>query len=216
MKYSVGKYSVGKYSVGLSALALMLSLGSASAQDTAPGFFVTSENPGKGGDLGGLDGADAYCGQLAEAAGIAGRVWRAYLSTSTVNARDRIGGGPWYNVKGDLIASSVAALHGDGNKISKQTALDQTGAVVNGRGDQPNRHDILTGSLPDGTAAPQTCGDWTEGGAGSAMVGHHDRQGLDTSPPALSWNSSHPSRGCDLPSLRATGGDGLFYCFAAE
>lgn len=204
------------YPVILSALALVLSVGTATAQDKGMSFFVTSQNPGNGANLGGLAGADAYCGKLAEAAGVKGRIWRAYLSTSSVNARDRIGKGPWYNAKGELIADSVAALHGEGNNITKQTALDETGVVVNGRGDQPNRHDILTGSLPDGTAAPQTCGDWTEGGAGSAMVGHHDRKGLDTSPPALSWNSSHPSRGCDLPSLRATGGDGLLYCFAAE
>lgn len=201
--------------LALSALALMLGAAAGGAQDRGMSFFITSVNPGNGGNLGGLVGADAYCGQLAEAAGVQGRTWRAYLSTSTENARDRIGSGPWHNAKGELIAESVAQLHGQ-NNITKQTALDQTGAMVNGRGDQPNRHDILTGSLPDGTAAPQTCGNWTEGGAGSAMVGHHDRQGLNTEPPALSWNSSHPSRGCDLPSLRSTGGDGLYYCFAAD
>lgn len=201
--------------LALSALALMLGAAAGGAQERNMSFFVTSVNPGNGGNLGGLAGADAYCTQLAEAAGVTGRTWRAYLSTSAENARDRIGAGPWYNAKGELIAESVAQLHGD-NNLTKATALDQTGAVVNGRGDQPNRHDMLTGSMPDGTAAPQTCGDWTGGGAGSAMVGHHDRQGLNTEPPALSWNSSHPSRGCDLPSLRATGGDGLFYCFAAD
>jgi hypothetical protein len=179
-------------------------------------FFVTSQNPGSGGDLGGLEGADAYCGQLAEAAGVTGRTWRAYLSTSTENARDRIGDGPWRNAAGILIAEDIVALHGDGNAISKETALDEAGDVVNGRGDEPNRHDILTGSLPDGAAAEQTCTDWTAGGEGSAMVGHHDRTGLDDSPPAKSWNSSHPSRGCDLAALRGTGGDGLFYCFAAD
>ena len=148
-----------------------------------------------------------------------GKTWAAYLSTSTVNARDRIGTGPWVNAAGVVIAEDVAALHGDGNAISKETALDETGAVVNGRGDEPNRHDILTGSLPDGTAAAeQTCEDWTSGGPDTAgMVGHHDRMGLDESDAAKSWNSSHASRGgCGLEALRGTGGDGLFYCFAVE
>ena len=148
-----------------------------------------------------------------------GKTWAAYLSTSTVNARDRIGTGPWVNAAGAVIAEDVEALHGDANAISKETALDETGAVVNGRGDEPNRHDILTGSLPDGTAAAeQTCEDWTSGGPDTAgMVGHHDRMGLDESDAAKSWDSSHPSRGgCGLEALRGTGGDGLFYCFAVE
>ena len=179
-------------------------------------FFVTSANPGNGGDLGGLEGADAHCASLAEAAGIAGKTWRAYLSTSSVDARDRIGAGPWSNAARVVIAGDLAALHGEGNAVSKETALDETGRVVNGRGDEPNRHDILTGSLPEGTAAEQTCNDWTSSGEGAAMVGHHDRMGLDDSPPARSWNSSHPSRGCSLEALRGTGGDGLFYCFAVE
>jgi hypothetical protein len=205
--------------LGLSALALACSLGAAGAQDASMSFFVTSQNPGQGASLGGLEGADAWCASLAEAAGVTGKTWRAYLSTSTENARDRIGDGPWVNAKGETIAESLAALHDDNAPgLSKATALSETGEVINGRGDSPNRHDILTGSLPDGTAAPQTCADWTLGGAeDAAMVGHSDRTGLDDSAPAKSWNSSHPSRGgCSLEALRGTGGDGLFYCFAAD
>jgi hypothetical protein len=203
--------------VAISFAAVLTALAApAVGQDMS--FFVTSQNPGNGGDLGGLAGADAHCAALAEAAGVTGKTWRAYLSTSTENARDRIGAGPWYNAKGEEIAADVAALHGDSNNLSKQTALDETGAVVNGRGDEPNRHDILTGSMPDGTAAAETCEDWTSSGPDTAgMVGHHDRTGLDDSPPAKSWNSSHASRGgCGLEALRGTGGDGLLYCFAAE
>ena len=205
--------------LGLAALALACSLGAAGAQDATMSFFVTSENPGKGADLGGLEGADAWCASLAEAAGVTGKTWRAYLSTSTENARDRIGDGPWVNAKGETIAESLAALHDENAPgLTKQTALNEKGEVVNGRGDEPNRHDILTGSLPDGTAAPETCEDWTAGGTeGAAIVGHHDRTGLDDSAPAKSWNSSHTSRGgCSLEALRGTGGDGLFYCFATD
>jgi hypothetical protein len=200
------------------AVALSAFAGAAAAQDQPMSFFVTSVNPGNGGDLGGLEGADAYCATLAEAAGVTGRTWAAYLSTSEVDARDRIGSGPWHNAEGTLIAEDVAALHGDGNAISKETALDESGTVVNGRGDTPNRHDILTGSLPDGTAADATCEDWTSGGSETAgMVGHHDRMGLDESEAARSWNSSHSSRGgCGMPALQSTGGDGLFYCFAVD
>jgi hypothetical protein len=149
---------------------------------------------------------------------VTGRTWAAYLSTSEVDARDRIGSGPWVNAEGVEIAADVAALHGEGNNVTKETALDETGAVVNGRGDEPNRHDILTGSLPDGTAAAETCEDWTSGGEDTAgMVGHHDRMGLDDSEAAQSWNSSHASRGgCGMEALRGTGGDGLFYCFATD
>jgi hypothetical protein len=182
-------------------------------------FFVTSHNPGTGANLGGLEGADAWCASLAEAAGAGGKTWRAYLSTSAENARDRIGPGPWVNAAGVEIAASVDALHADNAAgLTKETALSESGEVIAGRGDSPNRQDILTGSLPDGTASPDTCGDWTLGGAeGAAMVGHHDRMGLDDSAPAKSWNSSHPSRGgCSLEALRGTGGDGLFYCFAAD
>ncbi len=177
-------------------------------------FFITSTNPGNGADFGGISGADAHCASLAEAAGVTGKTWRAYLSTSSENARDRIGSGPWVNAAGIEIAASVDTLHSDGNAISKDTALDENGSVISGRGDTPNRHDILTGSLPDGSAAEQTCEDWTASGEGSAMVGHHDRMGLDDTPPSMSWNSSHPSRGCSLEALQGTGGDGLLYCFA--
>ncbi|SDF20394.1 hypothetical protein [Limimaricola pyoseonensis] len=197
------------------AAALAWAGAAAQAQEAEMSFFVTSANPGQGGDLGGLEGADAHCQSLAEAAGASG-TWRAYLSSSAEDARDRIGTGPWHNAEGVEIAADLEALHGEGNAISKETALDETGAVVNGRGDSPNRHDILTGSMADGTAAEQTCEDWTAGGEGSAMVGHHDRMGLDESDAAKSWNASHPSRGCDLEALRGTGGDGLFYCFRAE
>jgi hypothetical protein len=193
-------------------------------------FFITSNGPGKGADLGGLAGADAHCAALAKAAGSKLDTWRAYLSTQAVggaqavNARDRIGKGPWHNAKGEAIATSVDDLHSPNNKISKQTALDEKGAPVNARGDKPNKHDILTGSQPDGSAFPadqdRTCGNWTSSGKGAVMVGHHDRMGLRDDAPSKSWNSSHPSRGadggCSQADLRSTGGDGLFYCFAAN
>ena len=185
-------------------------------------FFVTSVGSGKGADLGGLAGADRHCQNLASAVGAGGRTWRAYLSSggsSVVNARDRIGTGPWKNVKGVVVATSVDNLH-DSNNLSKQTALNEKGEAINGRGDTPNMHDILTGSSPDGRLATGdkdlTCGNWTLSGAGSAMVGHHDRIGLRDDAPSKSWNSSHGSRACDQESLRATGGNGLFYCFAAN
>lgn len=205
--------------------ALTLSMvTSVSAQDTKMGFFVTSAGPGKGADLGGLDGADKHCQTLAEAAGSTGQTWRAYLSTQgdgAVNAKDRIGAGPWANAKGEVIAKDVAELH-NGNNLNKNTALSEKGELVNGRGDKPNMHDILTGSQADGTAfaagEDRTCGNWTLSGAeGAVMVGHHDRTGLDDSPPAKSWNTSHPSRGgCSQDALKGTGGNGLFYCFAAN
>ena len=189
-------------------------------------FFVGSTGSGKGGDLGGLEGADRICRTLAEAAGAGGRAWRAYLSTQgpgVVNARDRIGAGPWVNAKGVVVAKNLAELHG-ANNLTKQTALNEKGEVVNGRGDTPNTHDILTGSMPDGTAfgddADRTCANWTSSGKGVAMVGHSDRTGLDESAPAKSWNSSHPSRGpgggCSQDDLKSTGGKGLLYCFAAD
>jgi hypothetical protein len=189
-------------------------------------FFVSSAGSGKGADLGGLDGADRICRTLAEAAGAGGRTWRAYLSTQgpgAVNARDRIGSGPWVNAKGVVIAKNLAELHGT-NNLSKQTALTEKGEIVKGRGDTPNMHDILTGSKPDGTAfgvdADMTCANWTSGGAGAAMVGHSDRTGPDESAPMKSWNSSHPSRGpgggCSQDDLKSTGGNGLLYCFAAD
>jgi hypothetical protein len=190
----------------------------ATAQDARTSFFVTSHGPGDGANLGGLEGADAHCRKLAEAAGIIGKTWRAYLSTATVNARDRIGRGPWYNVKGVLIARSVADLHGPGNRITKQTALTETGAVVNGRGDRPNKHDILTGSTPQGrVVAGKTCNNWTSNAStGTAIVGHHDRRGLRDDAPSKSWNASHPTRGCGEADLPKTGGAGLLYCFAAS
>ena len=195
------------------------------AADAKMSFFVTSAGPGNGGDLGGLAGADKHCQSLAEAAGAGKRSWHAYLSTSTtaatpeVNARDRIGRGPWYNAKGELIARNVDELHRD-NNLNKQTALTEKGEIVNGRGDTPNQHDILTGSDSMGMAFPPgedtTCGNWTKSGEGSAQVGHHDRIGLNEKPPAKSWNHSHPSRGCSMDALRSTGGNGRFYCFAVK
>jgi hypothetical protein len=214
-------------SVGLLCLA---SITGARAQDAGAAsmtFFVTSVGSGKGADLGGLEGADRLCQSLAQAAGAGGKTWRAYLSTQAsggapaVNARDRIGRGPWQNAKGTVIAKDVAELHGT-NNLTKQTALTEKGETVKGRGDQPNQHDILTGSQADGTAfaagEDRTCGNWTRSGSeGAVMVGHHDRMGPDDSPPAKSWNTSHPSRGgCSQDALRGTGGAGLFYCFAAN
>ncbi|MDB5627116.1 MAG: Lectin [Tardiphaga sp.] len=197
-------------------------------------FFVTSTSIGNGGNLGGLAGADNHCQTLAQAAGAGGpagaaKVWRAYLSTQTadgkpaINARDRIGKGPWRNAKGVVIAKDVADLHG-ANNLTKQTALSEKGEVINGRGDTPNRHDILTGSQADGTAFAggddRTCKNWTSSTQGAAMVGHADRTGLDEQPPAKSWNMSHPSRGpdggCSQADLKSTGGDGLLYCFAEK
>ncbi|WP_181166389.1 hypothetical protein [Mesorhizobium sp. B2-4-18] len=201
------------------AAALGATVGVAVSQDTKMSFFVTSVGSGKGGDLGGLKGADAHCASLAEAAGVTGKTWHAYLSTSAEDARDRIGKGPWFNAKGAKIADDVASLHSDANGITKQTALNEKGETVNGRGDTPNRHDMLTGSKPDGTRiADQTCGDWTMSGSeGAVMMGHHDRTGLDDSAAAKSWNSSHASRGgCSQEALKGTGGDGLFYCFATD
>ena len=194
-------------------------------------FFVTSVSPGKGGDLGGLEGADRYCQSLAQAAGAGDRTWHAYLSTQApkladtnfVNARDRIGTGPWQNAKGDVIARNVDELHSAGNNLTKQTALNEKGQPVNGRTEKPNTHDMLTGSRPDGTAFPgtpfpdMTCGNWTKSGAdGAAMTGHHDRAGPLDAPWATSWNSAHPTLGCSQEKIRPTGGDGLFYCFAVK
>ena len=186
-------------------------------------FFVTSVGVGDGGNLGGLAGADAHCQSLAEAAGAGGRTWRAYLSTqgdNAVNARDRIGTGPWHNAEGVRIARNVAELHGDierdRNYIFKGSAIDENGNVINGRGDRPNRHDILTGSNSLGLAMlgddDRTCGNWTSNDEGRAIVGHHDRNGGGNT----SWNSVHPSRGCSQERLQSSGGDGLFYCFAAD
>jgi hypothetical protein len=214
----------------VAAFALLGLHGDGEAQQSSLSFFITSVGPGKGADLGGLEGADRHCQTLAQAAGAGGRTWRAYLSTQAsgggqaVNARDRIGRGPWQNAKGESIAQNVDDLHSPNNKISKQTALNEKGEMVNGRGDTPNRHDILTGSQPDGSAFPagddRTCRNWTSSTQGAAMVGHHDRQGLRDDEPSKSWNSSHPSRGpdggCSQADLRSTGGDGLFYCFVGN
>jgi hypothetical protein len=209
------------------ALALLSCFGGAAhAQQSDMTFFVTSTGSGKGADLGGLAGADKQCQMLAQAAGGGGKTWHAYLSTQgpgAVNARDRIGNGPWQNAKGTVVAKSLAELHGT-NNISKQTALTEKGEMVNGRGDTPNMHDILTGSQPDGTAfagaEDRTCGNWAKSTQGSAMVGHHDRQGLRDDDASKSWNSSHPSRGpdggCSQNDLKSTGGNGFFYCFAIK
>jgi hypothetical protein len=196
----------------------LLVAATAQAQQKDMTFFITSAGPGKGADLGGLKGADAHCQALAKAAGAGKRQWRAYLSTGKVNARDRIGKGPWKNAKGEQIARNVDDLHKN-SKINKQTGLDEKGQPVNGRGDSPNRHDILTGSTPDGRAIADkdmTCRNLTKSGEGAAMVGHHDRIGLRDDDASKSWNSSHPSRGCSQDALRSSGGDGLFYCFAAK
>lgn len=187
-------------------------------------FFVTSTGPGKGGDLGGLAGADAHCQALAQAEGAGDHTWRAYLSTSAragqaaINARDRIGKGPWYNAEGLLIAANLDELHSDQNRINKETAVTERLDPVNGVGDDPNVHDILTGSRPDGTAyagdGDLTCGNWTSSSEGTAQVGHHDRRGLTEG--VNSWNSVHASRGCGQSDLRVTGGAGLFYCFGID
>lgn len=199
----------------------------------AMSFFVTSAGPGNGADLGGLEGADAHCQKLAAAAGAGNRTWRAYLSTQgdalndpkVVHARDRIGGGPWYNAKGVRIARNVEELHAPKANVTKETALDERGNLVNGRTEKPNKHDILTGSRPDGTAHPptvsgrysdMTCGNWTRSGEGRAMLGHHDRAGPIDHAWATSWNSSHQTIGCSQDALTKTGGAGLFYCFAAK
>ncbi len=200
----------------------MPALAAPAAAQQPMSFFITSVGPGKGADLGGLEGADAWCRKLAEAAGSKGLTWHAYLSTLTaggkagVNARDRIGKGPWYNAKGVKVADDVADLHSDNSKLSKENSLTEKGDVVNGRGDTPNMHDIITGTNLDGTAYTgegyNNCDNWTSSGQGSVRVGHHDRTGGGQNP--SSWNSAHNSRGCGQQDLVGTGGNGLFYCFA--
>jgi hypothetical protein len=199
------------------AAALAIAVPAIAQDATSMTFFVTSTGIGDGANLGGLEGADAHCQKLAEAAGSTGFTWRAYLSAEGVNAKDRIGAGPWQNLNGDVIATDVANLHSDANNVTKQTAISETGSIVPGRGDTPNQHDILTGTNTDGTLATgQTCGDWTLNGEGSAMVGHNDRMGPDTLATATSWNAAHGSRGCGQEALVSTGGAGYFYCFAAQ
>jgi len=209
--------------VPLAACLAFLGAAPAQAQNANMTFFVTSVGPGKGADLGGLAGADKHCQDLAATAGAGGKTWRAYLSTQgdgAVNARDRIGKGPWQNAKGVVVATSVADLHSDNNKLSKADDLNEKGEPVNGYGDTPNRHDILTGSQPDGTAYPpdkdMTCKNYTSSTEGAVMLGHSDRNGPATNPTVKSWNAAHPSRGCSQPALISTGGDGLLYCFAAN
>jgi hypothetical protein len=216
--------------MSLSATALEAQAQQPELRPDLMSFFITSDGPGDGGNLGGIEGADAHCQRLATAVGAGARTWRAYLSTSAaagqpvgnpppVHARERIGEGPWYNARGQLIASSVADLHGDihrdRNMINKNFAVNERGEIVPGSGDQPNQHDILTGSDSHGRALPiaaavATCSNWTSNSEGSAMVGHHDRIGGGNT----SWNAVHLSRGCSQPDLVATGGAGYFYCFA--
>ena len=205
-------------------VSLLLALGAAplAAQQNTMSFFITSAGPGDGANLTGLEGADAHCKQLADAVGVTGKTWRAYLSAKAaagqpaVNARDRIGTGPWYNAKGVMVAQNVADLHSANSKLGKENSLTEKGMEVPGRGNAPNHHDIITGSLMDGTLSPDTtdttCNNWTSNSTGAAYVGHHDRQGGGSNP--TSWNSAHLSRGCSQQNLISTGGNGLFYCFA--
>jgi hypothetical protein len=209
---------------GLLVLSLAVVVtGYAAAKNSDMSFFLTSKGPGDGANLGGLEGADAHCQALAESVGAGGKTWRAYLSTSggesAVNARDRIGTGPWMNANGVVVAADVDDLHSDNNKLGKENSISESGEAINGRGDSPNRHDILTGSNLNGTAFSDgnshSCQDWTYSDSdGSAQVGHHDRNGGGANP--TSWNNAHPSRGCSQSDLQGTGGDGLFYCFAVE
>jgi hypothetical protein len=212
--------------VPLAACLAAFCVAPVAAQQANMSFFVTGQGPGKGADLGGLAGADKHCQDLAASAGAGAKTWRAYLSTQgdgAVNARDRIGKGPWMNVKGVVVATSIDDLH-SANNLTKQTALSEKGDIINGSGDKPNRHDALTGTQADGTTFPadkdMTCKNWTSSTQGTAMVGHIDRAPFGNNPMAPSWNASHPSRGadggCSQADLRSTGGDGLFYCFVAN
>ncbi len=203
-------------------IALILNVDFSIAQsDSTMSFFITSVGPGNGADLGGLEGADQHCQMLAEEAGAGDKTWHAYLSTTdpVVNARDRIGEGPWYNANGVMVAEDVDHLHSEDNNLNKENSIDENGEMINGRGDDPNMHDIITGSTLDGMAFESdedtTCSDWTSSGEdGSAQVGHHDRTGGGENPE--SWNSAHGSRGCSQTNLQGTGGNGLFYCFAID
>lgn len=223
---------IGAAAIGIALTSLAVST-SAFADKSDMTFFITSAGPGNGGDLGGLEGADKHCSTLAAAAGSKLENWKAYLSVAAVidrssgsakvipgvNARDRIGAGPWMNAKGVVVAKNVEDLHSEANNINKDTALDENGKAVNSRGDKPNKHDILTGSTPAGeystAGGDTTCSGWTSSDKGSAIVGHHDRAGLSKDRHMLSWNSAHGSAGCSAAALPKTGGDGLFYCFQA-
>lgn len=203
------------------ALSLAMTVSTVLSQDNSMSFFITSAGPGDGANLGGIDGADAHCQELADAAGTGEKTWKAYLSvsgTNIINARDRIGSGPWYNAKGVAIAQNLEDLHSENAKTGKEGSLNEKGGEVNGRGDAPNMHDIITGSTLNGMAiagnGDTTCSNWTNNGEGSARVGHHDRQGGGENP--NSWNSAHGSRGCGQTDLQGTGGNGLFYCFATD
>jgi len=203
------------------ALSLAITVPTVLSQDNSMSFFITSAGPGDGANLGGIDGADAHCQELADAAGAGKKTWKAYLSvsgTNIINARDRIGSGPWYNAKGVAIAQNLEDLHSENAKTGKEGSLNEKGGEVNGRGDAPNMHDIITGSTLNGMAiagnGDTTCSNWTNNGEGSARVGHHDRQGGGENP--NSWNSAHGSRGCGQTDLQGTGGNGLFYCFATD
>jgi hypothetical protein len=210
----------------LAALAALAATASVQAQVAGMTFFVSSVGKGNGADLGGLEGADAHCAALARAAGSTQTNWRAYLSTAMpggdagINARERIGNGPWQNAKGVVVGKSVADLHSENANITKETALTEKGEMVSGRGDSVNMHDILTGSDPMGmfstAGGDTTCGNWTKSGEGSAIVGHHDRTGLKPTRHMQSWNSAHGTRGCSQDQLKSTGGAGLIYCFVAN
>jgi hypothetical protein len=211
-------------SIAVLAILAVFGADPAAAQSSNMSFFITSAGPGDGADLGGLDGADQHCKDLAYAQGFGDLTWRAYLSAismggeSAVNARDRIGDGPWYNYSGELIASDVAELHTDNANLTKESILTEKGSISNGRGDSPNMHDIITGSNLDGTVntddGHDACQNWTGNDEGSARVGHHDRQGGGDNP--TSWNSAHASRGCSQEDLQGTGGNGFFFCFASD
>ena len=225
------KFSFHLATLGAGMLAGIALVTNVNAQEAdAMSFFVTSVGVGKGADLGGIEGADKHCQKLAASAGAGNRTWRAYLSTqgqdfkdmNVVNARDRIGTGPWYNAKGVMIAQNVEDLHSTNTNLTKETALDEKGNLVNGRTEKPNTHDILTGSRLDGTSfgpsffTDMTCGNWTKSDEGAAMLGHHDRVGPIDHAWAKSWNSAHISKGCSQEALQKTGGAGLFYCFAEK
>ena len=215
--------SIAVLVAGCTGMTQQSTSGMAPTASNGMSFFITSAGSGKGGDFGGLAGADKHCQTLAAAAGAGGKTWHAYLSTQgpgAVNARDRIGKGPWRNAKGEVVANNLDELHGT-NKLGKQTSLTEKGEVVNGRGDTPNKHDILTGSRPDGTAFPgtddMTCGNYTKSGEGAVMLGHHDRNGTNPDPVAnVSWNASHKSAGCSVDALANTGSAGYLYCFATN